>query len=89
MGNRGDVSVLETQLQEYAKRLAAQQEGYTADEFYELLSGILTATIRHHGEETVAQMSEATVLKVIQSQVSELIRFKRLDKLMRKRDHLA
>jgi hypothetical protein len=81
--------LLETELREYAERLASQQVGYTADEFYELLTGILTATVRHHGEETIARMSPATVLNVIQSQVSELIRLKRLDKLMRKRGHLA
>jgi len=80
---------LDTELAAYAAELAAELPApYTAEEYLALLRGIYTALERHHGEETLAQMSEATVLKVIRAQVSEVIRFKRLPKLMSKTDRL-
>ncbi|MGB8956579.1 MAG: hypothetical protein WCC10_14480 [Tumebacillaceae bacterium] len=72
----------------YAEELAHYQEKYTADDYYDLVSGIYDALRRHHGEEALAQMSDQTILKVIRSQVSELTRLKRIDKLMRKRDRI-
>lgn len=80
---------LETELRTYAAELAEHQTGdYSADDYFELLHSIYEATVRHHGEETLAAMSDATILKVIKSQVVELIRLKRINKLMKKRDHI-
>lgn len=79
---------LEAELRAYADELAQHHEAYGAGEFLELLQAILQATVRHHGEETIGQMSEATVMKVIRSQVSEIIRLKRLPKLMSKRERI-
>jgi hypothetical protein len=80
---------LENELRTYATELAAHQPGaYSEDDYFELLQSIYEAIVRHHGEETLAQMSEATILKVIKGQVMELIRFKRINKLMKKRDHI-
>lgn len=75
-------------LRAYAEELAHYQDKYTVDEYDDLVSGIYDALRRHHGEEALAQMSEQTILKVIRSQVSELTRLKRIDKLMRKRERI-
>ncbi|HEU4964132.1 MAG TPA: hypothetical protein VFV52_09825 [Bacilli bacterium] len=69
-------------LRRYAEELAQHHQAYGADEFERLLQSMLQATIRHHGLETMERMSEDTVLKVLRSQVSEVIRLKRLPKLM-------
>ena len=75
-------------LRAFAEELAHHQDKYTADDYYDLLRGICDALRRHHGEESLALMSDLTILKVIRSQVSELTRLKRSDKLMRKRDRI-
>ena len=75
-------------LRAYAEEVAHYQDKYTADDYFDLVSGIYEALRRHHGEEELAQMSDQTILKVIRSQVSEITRLKRIDKLMRKRDRI-
>lgn len=80
---------LETELRAYAADLAAHVPGgYGEEEFYELLHHLYTATLRHHGEDAIEQMSDETVLKVIKSQVRELIQLKRIGKLMQRRDRI-
>lgn len=82
---------LEAELQSYAEELARHQKDtrtYSADDYLELIKGICRAMERHHGEDALAQMSDETILKVIRSQVSEVVRLNRLDKLMGKRDRV-
>ncbi|KEO82825.1 hypothetical protein [Tumebacillus flagellatus] len=80
---------LENELRTYAAELAEHVPGgYTVEAYYEFLRGQYDATVRHHGEEVVAQMSDETILKVLKSQVRELIQLKRIGKLMAKRDRI-
>jgi hypothetical protein len=80
---------LETALREYAAELAVHVPGgYTADDFYDFLRNLYLATLRHHGEETVDRMSDETLLKVLKSQVRELIQLKRIGKLLARRDRI-
>ncbi|TCP55711.1 hypothetical protein EV586_103365 [Tumebacillus sp. BK434] len=80
---------LQAELRQYADELAVHLPGdYTAQDYYDFLQNLCAATVRHHGEETVAQMSDETILKVIKSQVRELIQLKRIQKLLKKRDRV-
>jgi hypothetical protein len=83
------VERLQAELRQYADELAEHLPGDdSAQDCYEFLQSIYQATIRHHGEEVVAQMRDETVLKVIKSQVRELIQLKRIGKLLKKRDRI-
>ncbi|ASS76424.1 hypothetical protein CIG75_16645 [Tumebacillus algifaecis] len=80
---------LQVELQQYADELSAHLSGpYQAQDYYDFLRNLMDATIRHHGQQTVAQMSDETILKVIKSQVSELIKLKRINKLLNKLDRI-
>lgn len=74
---------------QYADELSEHLPGdYAAQDYIDFLRNLYDATIRHHGEETVAQMSDETILKVIKGQVRELIQLKRINKLLKKRDRI-
>ncbi|MBL0386775.1 hypothetical protein JJB07_08930 [Tumebacillus sp. ITR2] len=80
---------LESELRTYAAELAEYVPGdYRAEDYYDFLVKQYQATVRHHGEEVVEQMSDETVLKVLKSQVRELIQLKRIGKLMAKRERI-
>ncbi|PWK13152.1 hypothetical protein [Tumebacillus permanentifrigoris] len=80
---------LEIELRAYATELAIHVPGgYSAEDFYDFLRNLYNASVRHHGEETVEQMSDETVLKVLKSQVRELIQLKRIGKLLVRRDRI-
>lgn len=80
---------LEKELQTYASELAQHVPGeFTVEAFYEFLRGQYDATVRHHGADVVEQMSDDVILKVLKSQVRELIVLKRIGKLMAKRDRI-
>lgn len=75
-------------LRAYAEELAHHSDKHAAEDYLDLVTNIYDALLRHHGEEELERMSDDTVLKVIRSQVSELTRLKRIDKLMKKRDRI-
>ncbi|WP_157721903.1 hypothetical protein [Tumebacillus avium] len=80
---------LQAELMQYAEELSVHLPGdYAAQDYYDFLRNLYEATVRHHGEETVAQMSDETILKVIKGQVRELIQLKRINKLLKKRDRI-
>ncbi len=80
---------LQKELRQYAVELSEHLAfEHSVEDYCDFLNNLLAATVRHHGEATIAQMSEETIMKVIKSQVRELIQLKRIHKLLKKRDRI-
>ncbi len=77
------------QIREYAEELHKYySDRFAVEEYEEFLRNMFEAQRRTHGDEAIAQMSEATIMKVIKMQITEMIRFKSLPRLMQKRDRI-
>lgn len=77
------------QLREYAEELHRYySDSFRVDEYEEFLRNIYEAQRRTHGDEELAHMGAATILKVIKMQVKEMIRVKSLPRLIKQRDRI-
>lgn len=77
------------QIREYAEELHKYySDRFAVEEYEEFLRNMFEAQRRTHGDEAISQMSEATIMKVIKMQITEMIRFKSLPRLMQKRDRI-